>query len=210
MAVFTNPRNANAYYLRGQLHLVEHRFAEAIEDFSQSIRMQLDHANAYLYRGFAFTYQGKQEAALDDFSNFIRLNPESADGYYDRAVMHYNLGGFQEALADFTQAIEIDPNHTSNYYGRSNTYIQLNLLEEAIIDFDQARELEPDYPIYSGDQHGFYHAGLAHHYQGHSPSAMKHLNYALRLCRQHHDNKMAEIVTNTIQSIETREIGEFE
>jgi hypothetical protein len=71
-------------------------------------------------------------------------------------------------------------------------------------------KLEPDYPIEKDDQHGFYHAGLAHHHQGHSQSALEHLNYALRLCRKHHDNLMGEIVTTTIQAIQTKDIGECE
>ena len=172
--------------------------------------MQQDRANAYLYRGFALIYQGKQEVALADFSAYIHLTPESFTGYYNRAVLRYNLGGFQEALADFTQAIELAQNDTANYYGRSNVYVQINCLEEAIVDFNRARELEPDYPVDRNDQHGFYHAGLAHHHQGNSEFAIELLNYALRLCRQHHDHLMDEIVINAIQTIETRKLGELE
>jgi tetratricopeptide (TPR) repeat protein len=206
-AVQYKPSNIDAFYYRGlcygQRHLIEHRFPEAIEDFSESIRLQPDRAHAYQYRGHTNIYQGNLEAALADFSDFIRLQPKSFGGYYNRAVSVYNLGRFQEVLADLTQSIAIDPNHTPSYYGRSNTYIQLNRLEEAIVDFERAQELEPNYPIDRDDQHAFYHAGVSHHHQGHSQVALEYLNQALRLCSQHHDNSMHEIVASAIQSLET-------
>ena len=59
-------------------------YDRAIEDFTESIRLQPDYAGAYRGRGFAWHGKGEYDQALKDNTEVIRLQPDDAGGYCGR------------------------------------------------------------------------------------------------------------------------------
>ncbi len=114
-------------------------YRSAIDNFTQSIRLDPNYAEAYWRRAGAKYYSGNYQAAIDDYTQSIKLNPDCVDSYNLRAVTKYELEDYQGAIDDITQSIKLDPeNDYSAYSFRANTKEKLGDYQAAIDDYDLA------------------------------------------------------------------------
>jgi hypothetical protein len=78
-------------------------YTEAIDAFSQAIRLNPRDAEAYLYRGRAYQCRnqpGDLDAAIGDFSQAIRFNPDDSEAYYSRAIAYRDRGAATHSKED--------------------------------------------------------------------------------------------------------------
>lgn len=114
-------------------------YRSAIDNFTQSIRLDPNYAEAYWWRAGAKYYSGNYQAAIDDYTQSIKLNPDCVDSYNLRAVTKYELEDYQGAIDDITQSIKLDPeNDYSAYSFRANAKEKLGYYQAAIDDYDLA------------------------------------------------------------------------
>jgi tetratricopeptide (TPR) repeat protein len=74
---------ARAY--RGTLYLEQAAFDNAIEDFTEAIRLNPNYTPAYTNRGIAYSNTGEYKKALLDYEATIRVDPEEMVGYNNKA-----------------------------------------------------------------------------------------------------------------------------
>jgi tetratricopeptide (TPR) repeat protein len=67
-------QKAYIYGTRGFIHLNLKRYAHAIADFSEALRLKPDHGFAYWYRGEAYERSGKQDRALADKEQALKAS----------------------------------------------------------------------------------------------------------------------------------------
>jgi tetratricopeptide (TPR) repeat protein len=89
---------------RGYEHLNNSRFADAIADYDEATRLDVNCGLAYWGRAWAYGLQGKFQEMANDFTEAIRLGIVDADVYYNRGVAFEKLGQHQRASADFATA----------------------------------------------------------------------------------------------------------
>jgi tetratricopeptide (TPR) repeat protein len=85
------------------------REAEAIDDFTEALRVNPKFADAYSSRGAIFLEQGLLELAIDDLTEAISLAPESHEAICQRARAWLTAGKTTEAIEDARLAIRLDP-----------------------------------------------------------------------------------------------------
>jgi tetratricopeptide (TPR) repeat protein len=146
-AIELDPRNAWAYFCRGQGfgELSDHN--SAIQDFNKAIELDFPYAMVYRGRGAAYANLGKLALALQDFTKAIELDPQNAQAYYGRGLVYAGLGKLAMALQDFTKAIELNPQNAVAYYGRGVAYYNLNEYKMAAQDYN-------DYLRINGNKNG--------------------------------------------------------
>ena len=88
------------------------RTAEAIEHFSEAVRLQPNDAAAHFNLGTALGAQGQIEAAAQQFRTALRLRPGYAAAELNLGKALAYLGHYQDALAHLTEALRLDPNLT--------------------------------------------------------------------------------------------------
>jgi Tfp pilus assembly protein PilF len=144
-AIQQDPKNANAYYNRGNAYAENGDTDRAIADYTAAIRLNPTHANAYFNRGNGYSNKGETDRAMADYTAAIRLEPTYANAYYNRGNGYSNKGDTDRAIADYTEAIRLDPRNANAYFNRGNGYGNKNDTERAIADYTEVIRRDPTY-----------------------------------------------------------------
>jgi tetratricopeptide (TPR) repeat protein len=138
-AIRLNPKNADAYMLRGRLRsnfLIKDVYdvRGGIADYTESIRLNPKNAEAYDGRATARMWARDIQGAIADYTEAIRLNPRNAQYYSSRGYHRNRLRDYQGALADYTEAIRLNPKDN----GLNYNYSVRGDLRRALGDFQGA------------------------------------------------------------------------
>ncbi len=161
-----NPRNAEAYYYRGNARLFSAQeeedifgpfedlfilfglpslYDQAIEDYTKSLEINPKNADAFLNRGNAYYDKGKYDQAMADYNKVLEVNPRNADALVGRGNIYYSKIQYDQAISDYTKAIEIYPKYTEASYNRGLAYHAKGQYDQAISDYAKALEVDPGY-----------------------------------------------------------------
>jgi len=110
-----DPKNAEAYFHRGNVWYDKGDYNNAIADYTQAIEIDPQYAKAYNKRGLAWKKQGNYDKAIADYTQAIDINPRNPIYYYNRGLAWENKGDYNSAIADYTKTIEIDPKEADAY-----------------------------------------------------------------------------------------------
>ncbi|MCO6046673.1 tetratricopeptide repeat protein [Aeoliella sp. ICT_H6.2] len=141
-ADWLNPQTASAHVNRGQRHVEQQEFEEAVIDFSQAIDADPTLAEAYRSRAEAYRVLGHYQASLDDTTKAIELDPTQAMFYADRGEALRMLERREEALRDCDRAVELDPELPWAYVIRGGIHSDNGDSPAAITDYRKAIQLD--------------------------------------------------------------------
>ncbi|CAH9091111.1 unnamed protein product [Cuscuta epithymum] len=96
--------------LRANESFKAHKFAEAIELYSQAIELNGKEAVYWANRAFAHFKLEEYGSAVEDATKAIELDPKYSKGYYRRGDAYFAMGKFKDAQEDFLQVRRLCPN----------------------------------------------------------------------------------------------------
>ncbi len=106
-----NPKDAEAFYFRGLVHLDEGSTLEAIEDFNKALSFKPNNTpELHFYIGNAMTMASTPDTRISPiqaYTRAIEANPGFADAYYNRALAYLDQKNKPKAIADFQKAAEL-------------------------------------------------------------------------------------------------------
>ena len=117
-----NPRDPQAYNMRGSVYGQARRFQEALADFDKAIALDPNYAQAYANRAQIQRQVGKADLALADYDKALSIDPGYAPAYLGRGIVHRQKGRSLDAFNDFNKAISIRPDNSQAYYNRGMLY----------------------------------------------------------------------------------------
>jgi len=174
-AIRRDPKDANAYYDRGNAYAANGDADRAIADYTATIRLDPAHANAYYNRGNSYSSKGDTERAIADYSATIRLDPAYANAYYNRGNAYSNKGNTDRAIADYTEAVRLQPTNANAYFNRGNAYGRKGETDRAIADYTEAIRAD------STHANAYLNRGLAYEKHGDFARARADFNATLGL-----------------------------
>jgi tetratricopeptide (TPR) repeat protein len=152
------PKNAVAYWHRGEIYRTKGDYDHAISDFSQAIKLDSKYALAYERRGQAY-YYGKHEydLAMADYEKALKLNPQYWPAVVDRGILYEAEGDVVHAFGEYDKAIRLDPTGASAaYVNRGRLYEQRGDYDHAMSDYNQAIQIAPNFVAALSDRgHGY-------------------------------------------------------
>ncbi|XP_030516660.2 serine/threonine-protein phosphatase 5 isoform X2 [Rhodamnia argentea] len=87
-----------------------HKYAQAIDLYSQAIELNGENAVYWANRALAHSKLEEYGSAIQDASKAIEIDPRYSKGYYRRGAAYLAMGKFKEALKDFQQVKKLCPN----------------------------------------------------------------------------------------------------
>lgn len=170
-ALETNPQNAEAYQLKGQVlsemafateDPVEHKrlLMDMQESFENAVQydptleeqvtrsMRIAYANEFQRAVQAFN-RGRNDdnefgVAADYFGNAATLQPDSAGAYVNQAYAYMNAGEPNKALEPFEMAIEKGDTEPETYRFLAGLYASNDRMDDAITTLEEATRMYPD------------------------------------------------------------------
>ncbi|MDR0382881.1 MAG: tetratricopeptide repeat protein [Spirochaetaceae bacterium] len=97
------------YKHRGMAFFAQSRYNEAIEDFSQSLKLDEKSYQAAYYCGVVRLVLQQYAAAIEDFDTSIAINRYQSYCFYRRAEAYYHLKDYPQALADCEASLALAP-----------------------------------------------------------------------------------------------------
>ena len=138
-----NPKNAEAYYLRGLAYLSLDRYPPARADFDRALRLDPGHAAAYRMRAVVYLFLDQRERAMGDLTKAIGLDPRNFESHLNRGNLYLSLELTDSALRDLNEAVRLNPKNAMAYSSRAAAYAYADCPDSAFSDNDAALGLYP-------------------------------------------------------------------
>ncbi|MEZ6139962.1 MAG: tetratricopeptide repeat protein [Zavarzinella sp.] len=150
-----NPQTAEEFCQRGVARMESQSWKDAIDDFTEAIKLKPDVAAGYRLRAIAFVEHGSVPRAIADLDMAVRLKPDDVDALYDRAQFFLRQKQYSEAIADCNRAISLDEGRGDLFALRGRVHESRGACELADLDFSKAIQLNPEgefqYRVWRGD-----------------------------------------------------------
>jgi tetratricopeptide (TPR) repeat protein len=153
------------------------QWSQAVETYSQIIKLAPMFAPAYVERGLLIHEMGDPEKAFHDFENAIKLDGQYGPAYYGRGWVKHTRGDFDGEMQDAKKGLLLDRQSAGMYYRRIGAAYQgLDQYQEAIEAYNNAIE------FYEGKDEGtIYNRGLCYMEINDYASAQTDFNRCLEL-----------------------------
>lgn len=176
-----------AYYNRGLAYYNLGKLEQAIEDYTQAIKIDnqwgtTSIAQAYRERGKAYYYLGTHKPkVIEDYNRAIKHGDNSSSIYFDLGkVFYYDLKNYTEAIKNYNNALE--RNKTSSQLEDTSIHLELGLAyyysdqkQAALTEWTQATIKNSNYSV------AFYNQGSVHEYNGDYQKAIDAYNKAIKV-----------------------------
>lgn len=142
-AAMGSPDDALSLARRGLALQDEQRFDEAVECYSQALRIR-PLVGVFTNRGNALRSLRRFDAALEDLDAALRLKPDFPEALNNRGNVLRDLGRLEDALASFDATLALRPDFSMALCNRGNTLLDLKRPREALASFESALRLDPE------------------------------------------------------------------
>lgn len=134
------PFSNEGYFIMGYALAGQNKRKEAIDKYTESIKMNPSHSMSYNNRGYSKFELGLDiNDALKDVNKAIELDAENTSALGSRAEINIKLGKYTDAILDLNKALKIEEDGF-NYFLRGNAKIKLNDKLGACSDWSKAGE----------------------------------------------------------------------
>jgi len=151
------------------------RTAQALEHFTEALRLNPDLPDAHNNLGFAMYSSGKSAEAIEHFHHALRIKPDFSKAHYNLALALANLGRATEAIQHYKEVLRLHPDYAEAHSNLGSALASLGKTEEAIEHYQEALRLDPD----RAEVH--YNLGNVVAAEGRTSEAIEHYREALRL-----------------------------
>eukprot|EP00245_Coleochaete_scutata_P007829 TRINITY_DN2360_c0_g1_i1.p1 TRINITY_DN2360_c0_g1~~TRINITY_DN2360_c0_g1_i1.p1 ORF type:complete len:506 (-),score=107.70 TRINITY_DN2360_c0_g1_i1:133-1590(-) len=129
-----------------------HKFAHAIELYTEAIKLNPHSAILYSNRAFAHTKIEEYGSSIEDATKSIELDPTYVKAYYRRGTAYMGLAKLKEALRDFRKVVQVAPKNPDarKKLKDCEKAVQAIRFQEAISSYDESHPVADsiDYTVY--------------------------------------------------------------
>ena len=145
-----------AYYDRGQAHLDDRRYTEAVAAFQKAITLdtdlgnnsQVDHpenTHLYVHLGAAYIGMKAYQQAIEALQQAIAQDADLVDAHYNLGYAYVEQGTYEQAIPHLERAIAIAPHLKRAHYNLARAYRESGNLEAATNAVTETLRLDANY-----------------------------------------------------------------
>jgi tetratricopeptide (TPR) repeat protein len=127
---------------------LEKRYDDAIELYTQYIKLNPEEFRGYFNRGTTYYNARKYTEGITDFTQCITLNPIFKEAYYYRGKCKEEVKNHKGAIEDYSYILVKDSNNVGFLKARANCYMSMSQNQKALDDLDRAISISKEGEIY--------------------------------------------------------------
>ncbi|MDZ4836111.1 MAG: tetratricopeptide repeat protein [Candidatus Melainabacteria bacterium] len=146
-AIALDPKNSEAYQLRGWAIFCRGKPDVAIKDLNTAVKLNPNRYENLISRGEIFRQLADYDESRRDLDAAVRINPNKPDAYYLRGCTCLLQGLHVRARQDFTDAIKHGKGSlylAHAYYWRGRTEEMQENYKDAVVDFSASIKMDPE------------------------------------------------------------------
>jgi len=113
-AIEADPKNVEAYLLRGSIYSRTMNYEKAIADLNHVLSVDPELAEVYDRRGDWHLQSGAFKAAIADFDAFLKRRPERTPHHWRRGIAYYYTGEYVQGQKQFEGYQKVDSSDVEN------------------------------------------------------------------------------------------------
>lgn len=150
-----DPSNINAWFDRGSACSLLGQYQNAIEAYTQCIKISPDCSKAWNKRGETFIKMGIVDKAFEDINKALDLDQDNADAWSNKGEIYYILGIYGEALTAINTCLSLESNNVKGMIFKGAILSQSNQFEESLEYLNKVLERFP------GNEDAWFYKGFA-------------------------------------------------
>ena len=143
--IASHPNDANAYWNRGKLEILNKSLAPALNDLTKAVTLDSTKSDYFYNLADVEFLTGHTHEAKDALLTSIRLNPKNTDAILKLAELYFYLNNYTDAIDLIEQAIKINPYIAKEYFLKGLIFIESHDTTKAISSMQTAVEQDPNY-----------------------------------------------------------------
>jgi lipoprotein NlpI len=100
-AVAADPKNVEAFFLRGEAYSRQRKYSEAIKDYDAALALDKTYLIAVDHRGAARFCLGMIDESIADFNAYLKAYPRHEPGHWRRGISFYYAGKYAQGAKQF-------------------------------------------------------------------------------------------------------------
>ncbi|KAL3878456.1 hypothetical protein ACJMK2_030805 [Sinanodonta woodiana] len=137
---------ADSHYLIGICHQELGSHVDALEAFSNAIKLNPNYAEALYQRGIS-RMKMKLSKGIQDFNRALAINPKIFQAYLSRACYYGMKNLYTKAILNCNEAIKLQPQSVRAYLYRGALKYHIKAYELAILDLTKATGIDSTCPL---------------------------------------------------------------
>ena len=160
---FHSNLQAKTLALRGQFLSHSQKYAEALNDFSEAIKLDQENALYRIRRAETFYFLERYSEASIDLEQALSIDPKSGAALGIRGRVRLQLMDYVGALQDLDAAIKLSSRPFVLHYDRGEVYRSTKRYNEALREIDIAMEIAPESKHYGYRQKAITLTAIGNH-----------------------------------------------
>jgi tetratricopeptide (TPR) repeat protein len=116
------------YEKLGLVYFLQNSHAQAIEAFSEALRLDPNRWGSQLFLGIELYRMNRFQEALTHIRTALQLNPRQNDSRYWLGLTYDALGDYQQGIGYLRSALENDPKNLDILYALAEAYLDLSTI----------------------------------------------------------------------------------
>lgn len=141
----SHPNDANAYWNRGKLEILNKSLVPALNDLTRAVILDSTKSAYYYNLADVEFLTGHTHEARDAFVTSIRLDPKNTDAILKLAELYLYVEKYEDAITLINKALKVDPYLARGYFLKGMIYLQTKDTNRAISSMQTAVEQDANY-----------------------------------------------------------------
>ena len=138
------PNNATIPNILGAIYSGLGKLQEAIDSFTQVIKLKPNHADGYYNLGKVIKGSGTHEEAIDNYKKALTIKPSFSEVYYNLGNILKDNRYYKQAIVNYKKTIAITPDYSSAYNNLGIAFNHRGEFKQSVVSFWRAIELKPN------------------------------------------------------------------